>query len=187
MLYQLSYFRIVMNLFGEKCDEDGTRTHTSQLTLPPQSSASTNSATSPTHHKIVPRTGLEPARLAAHAPETCASTNSATWALYYILFFYLKVFKELVHPSRMRLQRYCFFLNWQIFLRQICNFLRFLKKKSPKTASTLPKKGRPSAPGADALPLLSPSCHGSPRSRILSASPAARPHAAGRWRDGGCR
>ncbi len=29
----------------------------------------------------VPRTGLEPARLAAHAPETCASTNSATWAL----------------------------------------------------------------------------------------------------------
>ena len=31
--------------------------------------------------KRVPRTGLEPARLAAHAPETCASTNSATWAL----------------------------------------------------------------------------------------------------------
>ena len=28
----------------------------------------------------MPRTGLEPARLAAHAPETCASTNSATWA-----------------------------------------------------------------------------------------------------------
>ena len=32
--------------------------------------------------KRVPRTGLEPARLAAHAPETCASTNSATWAFY---------------------------------------------------------------------------------------------------------
>ena len=32
--------------------------------------------------KRVPRTGLEPARLAAHAPETCASTNSATWALF---------------------------------------------------------------------------------------------------------
>ena len=29
---------------------------------------------------VVPRTGLEPAHLAAHAPETCASTNSATWA-----------------------------------------------------------------------------------------------------------
>ena len=30
---------------------------------------------------LVPRTGIEPARLAAHAPETCASTYSATWAL----------------------------------------------------------------------------------------------------------
>ena len=28
----------------------------------------------------VPRTGLEPACLSTHAPETCASTNSATWA-----------------------------------------------------------------------------------------------------------
>ena len=28
----------------------------------------------------VPKTGLEPAHLATHAPETCASTNSATWA-----------------------------------------------------------------------------------------------------------
>ena len=39
VLYQLSYFR--------KCEEEETRTPTSQLTLPPQSSASTNSATSP--------------------------------------------------------------------------------------------------------------------------------------------
>ena len=29
---------------------------------------------------VVPRTGLEPACLSTHAPETCASTNSATWA-----------------------------------------------------------------------------------------------------------
>ena len=62
-------------------EEEETRTPTSQLTLPPQSSASTNSATSPScitcEEKRVPRTGLEPARLAAHAPETCASTNSA--------------------------------------------------------------------------------------------------------------
>ena len=67
-------------------EEEETRTPTSQLTLPPQSSASTNSATSPScitcEEKRVPRTGLEPARLAAHAPETCASTNSATWALF---------------------------------------------------------------------------------------------------------
>ena len=34
---------------------------------------------------VVPRTGLEPAHLAAHAPETCASTNSATWACNYKL------------------------------------------------------------------------------------------------------
>ena len=40
VLYQLSYFR-------KKCEEEETRTPTSQLTLPPQSSASTNSATSP--------------------------------------------------------------------------------------------------------------------------------------------
>ena len=29
---------------------------------------------------MVPRKGLEPSRLAAHGPEPCASTNSATWA-----------------------------------------------------------------------------------------------------------
>ncbi len=70
-------------------EEEETRTPTSQLTLPPQSSASTNSATSPScitcEEKRVPRTGLEPARLAAHAPETCASTNSATSFLFNML------------------------------------------------------------------------------------------------------
>ena len=44
VLYQLSYFR--------KCEEEETRTPTSQLTLPPQSSASTNSATSPLHIRL---------------------------------------------------------------------------------------------------------------------------------------
>ncbi len=47
-------------------EEEETRTPTSQSTLPPQSSASTNSATSPFPHRLyfheVPRTGLEPAR-----------------------------------------------------------------------------------------------------------------------------
>ncbi len=46
VLYQLSYFRI--DKLKIKCEEEETRTPTSQLTLPPQSSASTNSATSPT-------------------------------------------------------------------------------------------------------------------------------------------
>ena len=31
-------------------------------------------------YSFVPKTGVEPARLSTHAPETCASTNSATWA-----------------------------------------------------------------------------------------------------------
>ncbi len=90
-------------------EEEETRTPTSQLTLPPQSSASTNSATSPTYYYIltkrVPRTGLEPARLAAHAPETCASTNSATWALstkafLNLLFLFNLLFVQSVSGKR---------------------------------------------------------------------------------------
>ncbi len=46
VLYQLSYFRIVIwNLILVNCEGDETRTHTTQRSLPPQSSASTNSAT----------------------------------------------------------------------------------------------------------------------------------------------
>ena len=45
VLYQLSYFRKQDNNTSE---EEETRTPTTQLSLPPQSSASTNSATSPT-------------------------------------------------------------------------------------------------------------------------------------------
>ena len=66
VLYQLSYFRMsaTIEIFystqhksklfvlglreNSACEEEETRTPTSQLTLPPQSSASTNSATSPT-------------------------------------------------------------------------------------------------------------------------------------------
>ena len=42
VLYQLSYFRLL-----PRSEEEETRTPTTQLSLPPQSSASTNSATSP--------------------------------------------------------------------------------------------------------------------------------------------
>ena len=31
-------------------------------------------------NNLVPTEGLEPPHLAAHGPEPCASTNSATWA-----------------------------------------------------------------------------------------------------------
>src|SRR6478609_5310207 len=34
----------------------------------------------PTFYVLVPTEGLEPPHLAAHGPEPCASTNSATWA-----------------------------------------------------------------------------------------------------------
>ena len=43
VLYQLSYFRNM----SKTSEEEETRTPTTQLSLPPQSSASTNSATSP--------------------------------------------------------------------------------------------------------------------------------------------
>ena len=38
------------DMLTKKCEEEETRTPTSQLTLPPQSSASTNSATSPSYN-----------------------------------------------------------------------------------------------------------------------------------------
>ena len=36
---------------------------------------------------MVPTEGLEPPHLAAHGPEPCASTNSATWALLVLLIY----------------------------------------------------------------------------------------------------
>ncbi len=50
---------------------------------------------------MVPRRGLEPPHLAAHGPEPCASTNSATWALYFVRIPLLLCSKPLVfHPRR---------------------------------------------------------------------------------------
>ena len=62
------------------CAQDETRTHTVLRPLPPQSSVYTNFTTCARVIFFVPRTGLEPAHLAACAPETHASTNSAIWA-----------------------------------------------------------------------------------------------------------
>ena len=69
--------------------------------------------------KRVPRTGLEPARLAAHAPETCASTNSATWALFITnlirnaLFCSISERKTGLGPATPTLARLCS-TNWAI-------------------------------------------------------------------------
>ena len=49
VLYQLSYFRLIKKY--QNGEEEETRTPTTQLSLPPQSSASTYSATSPTFQK----------------------------------------------------------------------------------------------------------------------------------------
>ena len=64
------------------CAQDETRTHTILRPLPPQSSVYTNFTTCARVLFFVPRTGLEPAHLAACAPETHASTNSAIWARF---------------------------------------------------------------------------------------------------------
>ena len=82
--------RLTRNLLiFNPCAQDETRTHTILRPLPPQSSVYTNFTTCASRHVsiaalkrtlCVPRTGLEPAHLAACAPETHASTNSAIWA-----------------------------------------------------------------------------------------------------------
>ena len=125
MLYQLSYFRIVMNLFGEKCDEDGTRTHTSQLTLPPQSSASTNSATSPFSKRLCPEqdsnlhasrhTHLKRARLPIPPPGHCITYSflsesfQRTRASFSNAVAKVLLFFELANFSETNLQFSAFF------------------------------------------------------------------------------
>ena len=57
------------------------------------------------HSFVVPRAGLEPAHLAAHAPETCASTNSATWAFGCgckgtTILFYMQIFLRFFYHHR---------------------------------------------------------------------------------------
>ena len=84
------FTRLTRNLLiFNPCAQDETRTHTILRPLPPQSSVYTNFTTcaslqlccsSALIRTLVPRTGLEPAHLAACAPETHASTNSAIWA-----------------------------------------------------------------------------------------------------------
>ena len=84
------FTRLTRNLLiFNPCAQDETRTHTILRPLPPQSSVYTNFTTCASQRAsvaalkrtlCVPRTGLEPAHLAACAPETHASTNSAIWA-----------------------------------------------------------------------------------------------------------
>ncbi len=52
----------------------------------------------PVSGRVVPTEGLEPPHLAAHGPEPCASTNSATWAASQLLHHNL-----LHHKHRLQL------------------------------------------------------------------------------------
>ena len=96
---------------------------------------------------FVPRTGLEPAHLAACAPETHASTNSAIWAkkksgkrdsnsrprpwqgralpteLFPQSFYYKS--KTIAFNFRKRVQRYCFFLTYANFSAFFLHFFAF--------------------------------------------------------------
>ena len=72
---------------------------------------------------LVPRAGLEPAHLAAHAPETCASTNSATWACGFAQFV-----------LRLAVQRYYIFLICKQFDEKI---IKKVLVQIPNTASAL--------------------------------------------------
>lgn len=64
--------------FSFSCAQDKTRTCTNAIVHYPLKVACL--PIPPPAREKVPRTGLEPACLSTHAPETCASTNSATWA-----------------------------------------------------------------------------------------------------------
>ena len=113
----------------------------------------------------MPKTGLEPARREAHAPETCASTNSATWAftrktpplgLFRILsgkrdsdprprpWQGRALPTELLPPvpfqrsiSLNAVQRYGFFLNLQNFCTFFFIKLHFLLKIGKKNRKTI--------------------------------------------------
>ena len=63
--------------------------------------------------RLVPRTGLEPACLSTHAPETCASTNSATWAKLSSIISKKQERKTRLELATLTLARLCS-TNWAI-------------------------------------------------------------------------
>ena len=151
VVLQLFIIDVLSNKFRE---EEETRTPTSQLTLPPQSSASTNSATSPSlkcnallslcpeqdsNLHVSQHSHLKRARLPfrhlgrlseltnhSHLKEMSGKRDSNSrprpWqgrALPTELlphFCYSKL-SNIVCNSRLRVQRYCFFLKRQAFLQ----------------------------------------------------------------------
>ena len=109
VLYQLSYCRIsAFDVKRRRLELPRHNCHyplkVARLPIPPSLQATNSSKNSILCiQNVVPRTGLEPARLAAHAPETCASTNSATWALFLITKTIPNVKEPLERKTRLEL------------------------------------------------------------------------------------
>ena len=97
------------------CEEEETRTPTSQLTLPPQSSASTNSATSPVRlffTTLVGRDGFEPPKPQSNRFTVCPFQPLTYLPLRCDIAFFLSRGHLVL---QMRVQRYNFFCNLQTF------------------------------------------------------------------------
>ena len=78
------------------CEEEETRTPTSQLTLPPQSSASTNSATSPNIKSFI-LTGAQ------NRTRTCTPRDIRTWNVRVYQFRHLGIGNNLFHLAFIRM------------------------------------------------------------------------------------
>ena len=111
-------------------EEEETRTPTSQLTLPPQSSASTNSATSPARMLVFILTTLSGQgriRTAEAAKQQIYSLPVLTTYLPTLKMWYGIFNHEKSLISEMRMQRYNFFCNlqtfWEIYYKQTWMFV----------------------------------------------------------------
>ena len=62
------------------CNESSRTTLNAKRAETPVTTEDLGSCWTALHVDLVPKAGLEPARISPHAPQTCASTNSATWA-----------------------------------------------------------------------------------------------------------
>ena len=66
------------------------------------------------HDGLVPRTGVEPARLSTHAPETCASTNSATWAFIFLTWAENETRTRDPNLGKVVLYQLSYFRKWRV-------------------------------------------------------------------------
>ena len=128
VLYQLSYFR---KLIAYESEEKETRTPTTQLSLPPQSSASTNSAISPDDTENI--------LCAQNRTRTCTSLNTRTWneRVYHSATWAKNVSEYLERKTRLELAtptlaRSCS-TNWAISAKDACS-IKFISFCIPLNA-----------------------------------------------------